>query len=212
MRLLSIVFILFFATLPAFAAARSVAPAQLSAEQRADLARIESYLNQLKSVSARFTQFNDAGEFRYGEIAIKRPGKMRVVYAPPENDFIVADGSFVHVWDAAMEQQTSMPIGSSVAEFMLRENIKLEGDVTVTRFERFPAKLEISLVSSKNPEEGELTLVFEDNPLKLRQWKVLDAQGRLTGVHLENAREGVEFDDNYFNFVPPNLGKRKSGK
>lgn len=102
-----------------------------------------------------------------------------------------------------------IPVGSGIAEFILRDKISLSGDVMVTRFMRYPAKMEVSLVSTKESGEGELTLIFEDKPLKLRQWRVLDLQGRTTGVNLENAREGVSFDSNTFVFVSPKLGQTK---
>lgn len=194
-------------------AANKPTPAKLSAAEKADVVRIETYLNELKSVGANFLQVNDSGSLRHGVISIQRPGKMRVVYNPPDKDFIVADGSFVHMWDDEMGQQTSVPVGGSIAEFILRENIKLSGDVVITRYARYPAKIELSLVSAKDPGDGEITLVFEDKPLKLRQWRVLDPQGRTTGVNLENAREGISFPDNTFVFVSPNLGKSgKAGK
>lgn len=194
---------------PAWAAGAPV-PAKLSEAEKADVARIETYLNELKSVEARFLQVNDQGGLRQGDIAIKRPGKMRVTYDQPDKDFIVADGTMVHMWDDEMGQQTSVPIGEGIAEFILRENVKLSGDVVVTHFVRFPAKMELTLVSVKEPQEGELTLIFEDKPLKLRQWRVLDTQGRTTGVNLESAREGITLSDNNFTFVSPKLGK--SGK
>jgi len=192
--------------------ASSPAPAKLSEAEKGDISRIEAYLNDLKSVGANFLQINESGAVRHGAISIKRPGKMRVVYDEPDKDFIVADGSFVNIWDNEMGQQTSIPVGSSIAEFILRENVKLSGDVVITRIVHFPAKLEISLVSAKEPQEGELTLIFEDNPLKLRQWRVLDAQGHTTGVNLENAREGIEFPENTFVFVSPKLGQSGNSK
>lgn len=183
------------------------APAKLSEKEKADIARIETALNELKSVDANFLQVNDQGGLRHGHISIQRPGKMRVTYDEPDKDFIVADGTLVHMWDDEMGQQTSLPVGEGIAAFILRENIKLSGDVVITRYARYPAKIELSLVSAKEPDEGELTLIFEDNPLKLRQWRVLDPQGRTTGVNLENAREGMSFADNTFVFVSPKLGK-----
>ena len=99
-----------------------------------------------------------------------------------------------------------MPVGSSIAEFILRDPIKLSGDVFISKFERFPAKLEVTVAAVKDPNDGTLTLVFEDRPLKLRQWRVIDAQGRMTGVNLENAQEDVSFAANTFDFVPPTFG------
>lgn len=183
------------------------APARLSARESADVRRIETYLNDLKSVQARFLQVNDSGTLRHGEIALERPGKMRVVYEPEGSDFMVADGSFVHLWDAELKQQSSVPVDTGISALLLRENIGLSGDVVLTRFVRYPSKIELDLVAKDTPEDGELTLVFEDKPLKLRQWRVLDPQGRTTGVSLENMQENVEFPSETFVFVPPNIGK-----
>ncbi len=205
-------------TLPVWAEEPTPAPspapdkpiaAKLSAKEKADVDRIEAYLNDFKSVSAHFMQVSDSGNLRHGSIAIQRPGKMRVVYDAPDKDFIVADGSRLTLWDDEMGQQTTLALDEGMASFILRENIKLSGDVIVTRFVRYPAKIEVSLVSVKEPHEGELTFIFEDKPLKLRQWRILDAQGHTTGVNFENASEGVEFPEDTFVFISPKLGKNK---
>jgi outer membrane lipoprotein-sorting protein len=206
MRFLFLLLLTFFSS-AAIAAEAEPKSAYLSEKDKTEVARVEKYLNSLKSVSAQFLQVSDAGDLSHGSIQIQRPGKMRVTYDPPRKDFIVADGTFVHIWDDEMQQQTSVPLGDGIAEFILRDPVKLSGDVTVTRFARFPLKMELSIVSTKDPNEGELTLIFEDNPLQLRQWRVVDAQGRTTGVNLENAREGMEFESHVFNFIPPNIGR-----
>jgi outer membrane lipoprotein-sorting protein len=183
------------------------APVKLSDQDKADIKRIEAYLNGLKSISADFLQMDDQGGVTRGTIEIKRPGKMRVNYAPPSHDFIIADGDFVHIWDGSLKSQTNVPEGSSLANFILRDPIVLGGEVTVTKFERGPAKLELTLEQTNDPGSGQLTLIFEDNPLLLRQWRVIDAQGRLTGVNLENERTDVKFAGDTFDFVPPNFAK-----
>jgi outer membrane lipoprotein-sorting protein len=180
--------------------------APLTEEDRTDLARIQDYLNNLKNISAEFLLIDDAGGIQRGELAISRPGKMRVTYDPPSKDFIVADGSFVHIWNDDLKAQTNIEQGSSLAEFILRDPVKLDGSVTVTKFQHFPAKMEVTLVQTDDPAAGSLTLVFEDRPLKLRQWKVVDAQGRTTGVSLQNMSENVTFPANTFFFVSPSFG------
>ena len=145
-----------------------------------------------------------------GVLAIARPGKMRVTYDAPSKDFIIADGDFVHIWNDDLQAQTNVEQGSSLAEFILRDPVRLSGDVTVTRLKHFPAKVEVTLVQTDDAGAGSLTLVFEDSPLRLRQWKVVDAQGRTTGVSLENMRDDVRFSTTTFTFVPPNFGKNHS--
>ncbi len=183
-----------------------VPPLKLSAQDRADIARIETYLNEMKNIAADFMQVDDKGGIMRGTLAIQRPGKMRVTYAAPSHDFIVADGDFVHIWDGDLRSQTNVPEDSSLANFILRDPISLSGDVTITKFERFPAKMELTLAEAGDPAAGQLTLIFEDHPLILRQWRVIDPQGRKTGVNLENEETEVEFAGNMFDFVPPNFG------
>lgn len=184
-------------------------PPTLSAHDRNDIARIETYLNNLKSVSADFMQIDDQGGIMRGTIEIQRPGKMRVNYDPPSKDFIIADGDNVHIWNNDLQEQTNVDEGSSLAEFILRDPVKLNGDVVVTKFKRFPAKLELTLIQANDPAAGELTLVFEDNPLKLRQWKVTDPQGHTIGVSLENMQYDVTFQPSLFHYSPPNFGENR---
>ncbi|MDD3371053.1 MAG: outer membrane lipoprotein carrier protein LolA [Alphaproteobacteria bacterium] len=195
----------FFLSPQANAAPAEPVKTVLTAQDKKDLDRIEVYLNGLKNVSADFLQIDDSGGMMHGDIAISRPGKMKVTYDPPSNDFIIADGSSVHIWDGELKTQTNVNQGASLAEFILRDPVRLGGDVTVSKIKRFPAKIEITLHENKDPGAGSLTLVFEDKPLKLRQWKVVDAQGRLTGVNLENMSETASFPESMFVFVPPSF-------
>ena len=208
MRKVILLFLLLLA--PSVAHAQAVS-ATLSTKDHADVARIEAYLNNLKNIAATFLQVDEAGGFLRGDIAIQRPGKMKVTYAPPNKDFIVADGNMVHIWNDDLQAQTNVEEDASLASFILRDPVKLSGDVVVTKFKRAPAKLEVTLVEAEDPASGELTLVFEDNPLQLRQWRVLDPQGHVTGVSLENIREDVTFAPKTFTFVPPTFGKAPKG-
>ena len=190
--------------------AMAAQPPRFSTQDKTDISRIETYLNGLKNISANFLQIDDAGGIMRGMLAIARPGKMRVTYDAPSKDFIIADGSFVHIWNEDLQAQTNVEQGSSLAEFILRDPVRLSGDVTVTKVKHAPAKLEVTLVQTEDTGTGSLTLVFEDSPLRLRQWKVVDAQGRTTGVSLENMRDDVTFPSTTFTFVPPNFGKNHS--
>ena len=191
----------------AFAAEGGVTPAKLSAKEQVEVTRIQEYLNNLKNISADFLQVTDQGGMMTGKISIQRPGKMRVVYDAPSKDFIVADGDNVHIWNDELQSQTNVEEGSSLAEFILRDPVHLNGDVTITKLQHYPAKIEVTLVQTDDPASGSLTLVFEDKPLKLRQWKVLDPQGHTTGVNLQNMREDVSFSSSTFSFTAPSFGK-----
>ncbi|WP_247872458.1 outer membrane lipoprotein carrier protein LolA [Azospirillum sp. TSO35-2] len=188
------------------AATPVAAPAALSAQDRATVAQVEEYLNGISTLQSKFVQVAPNGRQATGTFYLFRPGRMRLEYDKPLKDFIVADGTFVFYWDGEMRQQSSAPIGSTLADFILRKTIRLAGDVTVTEVFRAPGVVEVSLVETKDPGKGTLTLVFEDHPFQLRKWRVLDAQGLTTEVALLNPRTDVTFDHDMFYFKEPPRG------
>ncbi|QCN95640.1 outer membrane lipoprotein-sorting protein [Azospirillum brasilense] len=188
---------------PALAAPRAAA---LSTQDQALVAQAESYLNGIGTLQSKFVQVAPNGHQTAGTFYLARPGRMRLEYDPPVKDFVVADGAFIFYWDGEMRQQSSAPIGSTLADFILRKNIRLSGDVTVTGVYQAPGLVEISLTETKDPGKGTLTLVFEDRPFQLRKWRVLDAQGLTTEVALMNPREGMQFDSKLFYFIEPSKG------
>ncbi|WP_114392318.1 LolA family protein [Oleisolibacter albus] len=200
---------------PALAAAKTAAvkasaakgaPA-LTDQDRADLKQVEDYLNGITSLKSEFLQVTDDGKATRGTFSLLRPGRMRIDYEPPVRNFIVADGSFVYFWDAELKEQSNAPIGSTLADFLLRPQIVLSGDVTVTDITRDGGTLEVTLVQTKDPGLGRLTLVFEQHPFALRKWRVLDAQGLTTQVALMSPEFGVTLDPGQFYFRDP--GRRR---
>lgn len=196
------------AVLPAGMPSAAAAPAKATAapltqEDRGDIARVEQYMNSVQTMQSKFIQVNPNGQQIFGTFSLLRPGKMRLDYDPPIKDFIVADGLFLFYWDGEMRQQSSTPIGSTLADFILRSEIRLSGDVTVTDVYRGSGVMEITVVETKEPTKGSLTLIFEDKPLQLRKWRVLDAQGLSTEVGLLNPRVGLSLDRNMFYFREP---------
>lgn len=186
---------------------RPVTVSPLSAQDQADIARAEEALQRLNTLEAEFIQVTDGGATMLGSVKIQRPGRMRLTYDPPSKDFIVADGHFLNIWDGELEQSSSVPLGSSLADLILQENATLSGDIQVTKVLRGPATLAMTLVQKSDPEQGSLTLMFEDNPLQLRKWRVDDHAGRSTTVALQNIRTDVAFPSGTFTFVSPKFGR-----
>jgi outer membrane lipoprotein-sorting protein len=191
--------------LSAAAAQAATAPraAALTPEDRADAQRVEQYLNGIRSLSARFQQFAGTGGTAGGQLVVARPGRMRFEYDKPSPILLLADGTFVVYIDNQLKQVSYLPIGSTPAWFLLRDNISLSDGVTITRFERGPGAIRITLIENKSPENGTLTLTFSDKPLELKQWTIVDQQGKSTTVVLSDAHYGVPVDAKAFTFVDP---------
>lgn len=183
----------------------------LSAADRADVARVEQYLNGVKTLRSKFIQTAADGRQATGTFLLSRPGKMRLTYDPPFKDFIVADGLFIFYWDGEMRQQSSAPIGSSLADIILRKDLKLSGDVAVRSVARLPGGLEVTLAEAKDAGKGAITLIFQDKPLALIRWRVVDAAGLTTEVGLIDAQFGAKVDPDQFVFREPADARENDG-
>ena len=190
---------------PPAQAAPPVAPA-LSPRDRTDLARIETYLNGVHTLKARFLQVAPDGATGEGTAWMERPGRMRFQYDPPSPLLLVAGHGLFIFHDSQLNQTTNLPLDATPLGLLLREDLHLAGDVTVTGIGRLPGQLQVSMVRTASPEDGSLTLVFSDAPLALRQWSVVDSRRQETRVTLFDVQLGGSFDPKLFLFTPPGGG------
>lgn len=176
---------------------------QPTPQDRADLARIEAYLDTLRTLKAHFLQVAPNGAITQGTAWLDRPGRMRFQYDPPSPLLLVAGHGLVVFHDKSLNQTTNIPIGQTPLGILLADHVQLGGDVTVTGMQHLPGQIQVSLVRTQSPGDGTLTLIFADNPLALRQWTVLDAQRQETRVTLYNVETGGKFDPSLFEFIDP---------
>lgn len=177
--------------------------AALSDQDRADIARVEEYLNAIRTLSARFLQISDTGGTAEGKLYLSRPGKLRLEYDPPVPILLVASSGFLIHYDKQLKTVAHLPINSTPAGLLVREHVTLSGDVAVTSVERGPGSLRVTVVQSKDPQAGRITLVFSERPFALSNWQVTDAQGSVTRVALIDPRSGVPLDPALFRLNEP---------
>ena len=176
-----------------------------TAEEQETLERLEEHLSSLRSMHARFVQFNDEGGVVSGTFYLRRPGQLRFEYTPPSPILIVATGRQLIFYDAELEQVTYLPLSATPLAFLIADRFSFDrNDIEITRIKRDPGVISVSIIDPDNPGEGEITLIFSDGPLALRQWRVVDAQGKTTTVALSEVRTNLELDDALFKFVDPN--------
>jgi outer membrane lipoprotein-sorting protein len=180
------------------------APAALPAATHAgDIARIEQYLNGLTTLKADFVQINPNGGTVTGELYYQRPDKMRLDYDPPSEILIISDGWTIVYYDRRLDQVSHLFINSTPLGFLLSDEIRLSGDVTVTEVDRSAGELHVTLVQTDEPNQGSIQLSFAENPLELRRWTVVDAQGLPTRVVLERPETGLPLERELFRFRHP---------
>lgn len=196
MRFIALLSIFFALTIPAFA----------KTSTQGDVIRdVERYLNGLRTAESTFVQSGAAAEgvMATGTFYLNRPGRLRFEYAEPFNDVIVADGVMIHFYDDEFESVSDAPIGSTLADFLLRKKISLSDDIKIMSVFRKDKLLHVMLALAEDPEAGSLTLAFHENPLQLAKWSVIDAQGIVTEITLTDFKEDVPLDPALFVFKAP---------
>ncbi len=159
-----------------------------------EITRAQAYLKGLKTAKADFIQTSSLGSRLSGQFYLNRPGKLRFNYNEVQ-DFIVADGVFVYFYDSQLGSQTNAPIGQTLADFLLREDLTLTGDLEAVQVFKQNGHISITLVQKDDPSAGEVELIFSEVPYQLNRWRVKDPQGETTEIVLKNLQTGVTFTD-----------------
>ena len=193
--------LLFLPVLLCFSLFTAAQAANLSERDRTDVAAVEDYLNSFATLKAHFLQVSEDGNQAEGSAYLSRPGRMRLPYDPPAQLVLVADGTFLIVDDQRLPNPSYVLLSSTPAGVLVRDKINLlHGDLAVTKVKHQTGVIAVSLTDAKDPDQGELTLVFNDKPIQLRQWQIIDSQNKLTTVSLFDVQTGIPVDKKLFNY------------
>lgn len=174
----------------------------------ADIQKAENYLRSINTLQAEFIQKAHNGSRLSGTFYLDRPGRLRFEYNEV-GDFIVADGAFIYFYDSEMKEQTNAPIGYTLADFLLRDNISLRNDVTVQQITREGGFLQITIVETDDPAAGSVTLFFTEEPYALYKWHVKDAAGLTTEIMLRDIKRDIKLPASLFVYLKPKADKKR---
>lgn len=161
------------------------------------VARAEKYLNSVTGLTGDFTQ-TSMGKTQKGTFSMLRPGRVRLDYNNMPIQ-LIADGSDLYFFDKSLDQITTVPLTSTPAGILVRQNIDLQNaDIRVV--ETKDAGKTFSLKMNLRDQEGvgNMTVVFDANPVRLNSWTVVDATGTQTSVAFKGLKPKTDFAKNYF--------------
>lgn len=175
-----------------------------------DLTKIENYLNNLHSLKANFIQMASNGGTAEGKVYISKPSKLRMEYTAPEPLLIVGNGDYIIYYDKELDQITNIDYKDIPATVILTRQIKFDGsNLKVTDLYKDSGQTSITVETPKTPGVKPITLVFDNEPFRLKQWKVIDPQNIEITVSLFDVEQDEAMSDNLFKF-DKNMGKSKS--
>lgn len=149
------------------------------------LTEISAYLNRLETVQSDFTQVNADGTVSLGRIYIKRPGRVRFEYAPPDRSLVLASAETVAIFDAKSNQPAEeYPLKRTPLNLILAPKIDLGEARMVVGHKEVENTTRVVAQDPEHPEYGTIELVFTASPVTLRQWVITDDLGQQTTVIL----------------------------
>ena len=170
--------------------------------EKIPLGTISDYLNGLTTVESDFTQINSDGSISTGKIFIKRPGRVRFEYAPPDRSLVIAGGQQVAIFDAKSNQPPEQyPLKRTPLNLILAENIDLARAKMVVGHAEDGTSTRVRAQDPENPEYGTIELVFTADPVELRQWVITDDLGSQTTVILGEMKKGGQMGARLFDIT-----------
>ncbi|WP_121093436.1 LolA family protein [Roseinatronobacter ekhonensis] len=177
--------------------------------ERIPLGEISRYFNGFSTAEGEFTQINPDGSLSTGRIYIRRPGRVRFEYDPPEDSLVMAGGGQVAIFDARSNQGPSQyPLRRTPLNLILERNVDFGNRRMVVGHTDDGTTTTVIAQDPENPQYGSIRLVFSANPTELRQWVIRDDTGAETTVILGNMRFGGDLSAGLFN-ITAEVNKRE---
>jgi outer membrane lipoprotein-sorting protein len=173
--------------------------ATFDANQKAQAARVSSYLSSLQTLVGNFVQVAADGSKTKGDFYIQKPGKLRFEYDDPSPIAVVADGSSLVVRDRKLATQDVYPLSQTPLRFLLSDRIDLLKDTNVVSITADDVFVSVT-IEEKNVLVGtsRLMLMIGTKDGQLKQWTVTDPQGYDTTVAVYNLDTSKKVDPGLF--------------
>jgi outer membrane lipoprotein-sorting protein len=173
--------------------------ATFDAGQKAQAARVSSYLSSLQTLVGNFVQVGPDGSRTRGEFYIQKPGKVRFEYDAPSPIAIIADGSSVAVRDRKLATQDIYPLSQTPLRYLLSDRIDLLKDTNVVNVTADDMFVSVT-IEEKQALIGtsRLLLMIGAKDGQLKQWTVTDPQGYDTTVAVYNLDSSKKVDPGLF--------------
>jgi len=185
------------------AALTLAAAPRIAQARQIPLDRISAYFNSFETARARFTQINADRTRSSGTLYMRRPGRARFEYDPPEDSLVIVGGGQVAIFDGKsnLGRPEQYPLRRTPLSIVLERRVDLARRQMVVAHRYDGTHTIVVAQDPRNPEYGHIELYFGDNPVTLDRWVVVDGSGARTTIVLENMVTGENMRASLFNIT-----------
>lgn len=173
------------------------------------LGELSRYINSLQTAESDFTQVNSDGTIATGRMYMKRPGRVRFEYAPPDRTLVMAGEGQVAIFDPKSNQPPEQyPLSRTPLSLILAKDVDLGRAKMVVGHTSDDKTTTVTAQDPEHPEYGTIKMVFTGQPTELRQWVITDDAGGKTTVILADLKKGGTMSTSLFS-LQGEIAKRK---
>ncbi len=163
------------------------------------LAQISAYFNALKTATARFEQINADGTHSTGTLYLRRPGRMRFEYDPPETALVIASGGAILIFDTKSNQPPeTYALRNTPLGLILNNTVDLAQSDMILRHLSDGQTTYVVAQDPQHPEYGSLQMGLSEDPITLRNWVLTDGSGGQTHILLGPLTTGMDLPNRLF--------------
>ena len=156
---------------------------------------IEDYLGDIKTLQAEFSQTNQTGDIVTGIFFLKKPGKIRFSYDPPQNLQIVSKQQAVLIFDPKNggSGPLTYPLHSTPLGFLIKSDLSIFINENGESLEIG----DLIIFKVRNPQYN-LSVEFNKNPVSLIGWEFENQMGEIIKIRLNNIQKNNYISDEIF--------------
>ena len=163
--------------------------------QNKTLKLINDYLGDIRTLQANFSQTNNMEDIMTGSLFLKKPGKIRFSYDPPNNLQIVTKQQAVLIFDPKNSGSGPLtyPMSSTPLGFLIKNDLSSLIGENVEVFE-----LDDFIFLKVHNSQSTLRIEFSKNPLSLSGWEFKNQVGETIKVKLNNIKKNTYISNEIF--------------
>ncbi len=156
---------------------------------------IKDYLGDIRTLQARFSQTDYMGEIMTGDLFLKKPGKIRFSYGPPDNLQIVSKQQAILIFDPKNNGTGPLtyPLSYTPLGFLIKNDLNSLISKNAESFELN----DLIFLKIRNPQY-QLSIEFNKNPVSITGWEFKNQMGEMIKIRLKDIQKNNYISDEIF--------------
>ncbi len=175
-------------------------------ENRKILTAVETAYNKIKTIKARFAQFNSkmTDDLQTGILYMSRPGNLRLVYEQGSPLEFYANNGYLIYHDKDLKEVSYFDMEQTPVSLILKKELKFDDpEFLVTDVSDVLDEYYVTAEKKGAGELGRLTLIIDKDTMQLKQWDIVDMQNVKSTVSLYETEVNIPVDKAMFLFHNP---------